>query len=501
MENKLPGKIITFYSYKGGTGRSMALANVAWILASNGKRVLTLDWDLEAPGLHRYFHPFMVDKDLNSSDGLIDFVFKFAAAAATPETLAAGQPKETTTVYLAQTDSALEPSRDAVKSVLVESGYKVLPQQPLPLDRDVFETTVRDYLKRATLSVHLIGESSAEIEPYPFVFTQNSLAAERERDPGFSRLVWLPPDLRTVPRQLSETSGIESQTTAQVLQAPLDELFSTIRNRLKKDQGDKDWYKPYANILRYASSLDWKFKSEEGTKDGNLDLIPAGRQGPSYSTRVNSFNWQNFYDRLGGGVLFEIAKEKMRAEYDYILIDSRTGVSDTSGICTVQMPDILVVCFTLNNQSIEGAGAIAESVHAQRPELPIFPVPTRVEKFEKKRLERAREAAHTKFDRLLDHLKKKNQTEQYWGHVEIFYEPFYAYEEMLATFGDKPNQTNSLLASTERLTGYLTENAVTQLVAVPESDRQIVLAKYERQAKTTGSCSFPVDCQRVYVLP
>jgi MinD-like ATPase involved in chromosome partitioning or flagellar assembly len=29
------GEIITFYSFKGGTGRSMALANVAWILASN----------------------------------------------------------------------------------------------------------------------------------------------------------------------------------------------------------------------------------------------------------------------------------------------------------------------------------------------------------------------------------------------------------------------------------------------------------------------------------
>lgn len=52
------GRIITFYSYKGGTGRSMALANVAWILASQGERVLTIDWDLEAPGLHRYFHPF-----------------------------------------------------------------------------------------------------------------------------------------------------------------------------------------------------------------------------------------------------------------------------------------------------------------------------------------------------------------------------------------------------------------------------------------------------------
>ena len=44
------GKIVTFYSYKGGTGRTMALANVAWILASNGLKVLVVDWDLDSPG-------------------------------------------------------------------------------------------------------------------------------------------------------------------------------------------------------------------------------------------------------------------------------------------------------------------------------------------------------------------------------------------------------------------------------------------------------------------
>ena len=36
MTDNGSGRIITFYSYKGGTGRTMALANTAWILASNG---------------------------------------------------------------------------------------------------------------------------------------------------------------------------------------------------------------------------------------------------------------------------------------------------------------------------------------------------------------------------------------------------------------------------------------------------------------------------------
>jgi Mrp family chromosome partitioning ATPase len=66
---KSPGRIVTFYSYKGGTGRSMSLANVAWLLALAGKKVVVIDWDLEAPGLHRYFHPFLSDPQLTESGG------------------------------------------------------------------------------------------------------------------------------------------------------------------------------------------------------------------------------------------------------------------------------------------------------------------------------------------------------------------------------------------------------------------------------------------------
>ncbi|MFM7830997.1 MAG: hypothetical protein ACKPJD_04370, partial [Planctomycetaceae bacterium] len=71
------GRILTFYSYKGGTGRSMSLANVAWILAMNGHRVLMLDWDLEAPGLHRWFGPLLDDPELHESRGLIEFFTDF----------------------------------------------------------------------------------------------------------------------------------------------------------------------------------------------------------------------------------------------------------------------------------------------------------------------------------------------------------------------------------------------------------------------------------------
>src|SRR5437016_14580170 len=57
MQINTPGRIITFYSFKGGTGRSMAIANVGHVLASSNltrPKILLIDWDLEAPGLHRY---------------------------------------------------------------------------------------------------------------------------------------------------------------------------------------------------------------------------------------------------------------------------------------------------------------------------------------------------------------------------------------------------------------------------------------------------------------
>ncbi|MFJ4094840.1 FxSxx-COOH system tetratricopeptide repeat protein [Kitasatospora sp. NPDC089913] len=57
------GRVVTFYSYKGGTGRTTITASCAWILAANGLRVLAVDWNLAAPGLHHTFHPFLEAED------------------------------------------------------------------------------------------------------------------------------------------------------------------------------------------------------------------------------------------------------------------------------------------------------------------------------------------------------------------------------------------------------------------------------------------------------
>jgi cellulose biosynthesis protein BcsQ len=70
--------IVTFYSYKGGVGRSMALANVADLLCRSGVRVLMVDFDLEAPGLENFFP---IDGEvIRGQEGLLDLLLAFKRA-------------------------------------------------------------------------------------------------------------------------------------------------------------------------------------------------------------------------------------------------------------------------------------------------------------------------------------------------------------------------------------------------------------------------------------
>jgi MinD-like ATPase involved in chromosome partitioning or flagellar assembly len=69
-------RTITFYSYKGGVGRSMALSNIATRLAEIGKKVCIIDFDLDAPGLHFKFQEY--ERPGKIEKGLIDYIYRYA---------------------------------------------------------------------------------------------------------------------------------------------------------------------------------------------------------------------------------------------------------------------------------------------------------------------------------------------------------------------------------------------------------------------------------------
>lgn len=235
------GTVVTFYSYKGGTGRTMALANTACTLGwglPEGESVLVVDWDLEAPGLHRFFPPRLRRSrepaqglGLGAEPGLIDLLIDLAAA--------------------------------------------------LPAQEPADEAEAEAHARRAIASLDL--QRYVERTEYP--------------------QVWL-------------------------LRAGRD------------DDGE-------------------------------------------YSRRVNTFSWERLFERAP--MVYRLLGEALAQRHRWVLVDSRTGVTDISGICTSLLPDKLVVVFTPNRQSLSGVRELVARALTYRRDsddlrpLTVYPLPSRIE--------------------------------------------------------------------------------------------------------------------------
>jgi formylglycine-generating enzyme required for sulfatase activity len=282
---------------------------------------------------------------------------------------------------------------------------------------------------------------------------------------------------------LSETDGL--------IEFLAQYVVSVTKELPEGEKSEERWYRPYADIKRYAEPLQWQFPDH-----GGIDLVGAGRQNASYGARVNGFNWDAFYRQFGGGAFLDESIRQMKSAYDYVLIDSRTGISDTSGICTIHLPDALVVLYTLNNQSIEGASSVTAHIIANRKgrsgePFRVWSMATRIELSEKAKLEARRLFARERFSPFLETLSglEGQQNEDYWGEMEILYDPFYAYDEVLAAIADLPGRTNSVLAAIERLTARITKGKVSRIGAMSEAKRREALALYARMGTAKAAPS------------
>ena len=54
-ENGALATIVSIHSFRGGTGKSNTTANVAAMLAAQGRRVGVIDADIQSPGIHNLF--------------------------------------------------------------------------------------------------------------------------------------------------------------------------------------------------------------------------------------------------------------------------------------------------------------------------------------------------------------------------------------------------------------------------------------------------------------
>lgn len=78
----MPALRVTFYSYKGGVGRTLALLNVAALLAMAGRKVLAVDLDLEAPGFG--LSSLTLSEQKKQCPGIADWLFERLACGQTP---------------------------------------------------------------------------------------------------------------------------------------------------------------------------------------------------------------------------------------------------------------------------------------------------------------------------------------------------------------------------------------------------------------------------------
>ncbi len=155
------------------------------------------------------------------------------------------------------------------------------------------------------------------------------------------------------------------------IEAPGLDTFDVLRPR-EEVPGIIDYVTQYLESEQAPNAADFIGECPAiGEKGGGLWIMPSGRN-ETYAANFNQIDWGELYDRRDGYLLFEDLKEQWNRilEPDYVLIDSRTGHTDTSGICTRQLPDSVVVFFFPNEQNLRGltevVGGIRDEVGEPR---------------------------------------------------------------------------------------------------------------------------------------
>jgi MinD-like ATPase involved in chromosome partitioning or flagellar assembly len=337
--------IFTFYSFKGGVGRSMALANVAELLYQRGLRVLMIDFDLEAPGLERFFE---------------------------------------------------------------------IPDAP-PL-ADVLET-------RGIIDL---------VESYKELRQLAAMAARQRAAPD--------------PAGSSERPALGVNESAESLPA----------ESLQVRGNGSGFPFPVEPLATFVIRIH-----EEQPNGGALYLVPSGRRGgpelARYSERIRRFDWDDFYANWDGEAFFDWFRHEAEQLADVVLVDSRTGITELSGVCTFHLPDAVVMFVAPNHQNLEGVRVMAKSLSAEgvvsegrrgRP-LSLLFVPSRVEHSESELLA----AFSADFQRLLGEFMSPDVIFRSSPFIDLKvpYIPRYAYVEAVAARElDSPVATD-IVAAYERL--------------------------------------------------
>ncbi|HYI98376.1 MAG TPA: hypothetical protein VEX36_01685 [Thermoleophilaceae bacterium] len=202
------------------------------------------------------------------------------------------------------------------------------------------------------------------------------------------------------------------------------------------------------------------------TDESSLFLMKAGRLDDDYAQRVNAFDWERLFERAPD--IFTAFADELARRFRYVLVDSRTGLTDTGGICTSLLPERLVVVFTPNRQSLDGGVKLARDATTYRSNsrdlrpLLVFPLASRVETSEDELRQewrygnREMVGYQPRFERLFEEVYDlpRCHLEPYFDEVQIQHATRYAYGESIAVREEQSDRL-SLSRSYERFTREL----------------------------------------------
>jgi cellulose biosynthesis protein BcsQ len=106
-------------------------------------------------------------------------------------------------------------------------------------------------------------------------------------------------------------------------------------------------------------------------KQTSLDLISAGRRSDDYRSRLQQLDWAALFKEHNIGNVLDGLRNEWRSAYDFVLVDSRTGITDIGDVCTVLLPDAIVAMFVANHQNVEGVKVSVQRALKARSKLPV----------------------------------------------------------------------------------------------------------------------------------
>jgi hypothetical protein len=87
--------------------------------------------------------------------------------------------------------------------------------------------------------------------------------------------------------------------------------------------------------------------------------------------RLRRLDWEELFGKHRLGECIEAWRSDWLSNFDFVLIDSRTGFSDIGNICTIIFPNVLVLIFTTSDQSIDGIAEVMHRSRAAQSKLPV----------------------------------------------------------------------------------------------------------------------------------